>query len=163
MARVGRLAHQVELVGDGVLEFAHHFAQVQERPLRERALEESGERVEERDILGDHLADVGPQDLHGHVAAVVERGEMHLRDRGARDGRLVDGAKDFRVRPAVGAVERRRGAIPGEGRNVVLQLRELVGDVLGNEVAAHREELAELHEHRSQGFEREPQALATRA
>ena len=68
----------------------------------------------------------------------------------------------MRVGLAVGAIEGRNHFIGGERRHGILQLREFVGDVLGNQVGANREQLAELHEHGSQRFERLAQALAAR-
>jgi hypothetical protein len=47
-------------------------------------------------------------------------------------------------------------------RHLVLQLRQLVGDVLGQQVAARRQHLAELDEHGPEFFQGTAQALAAR-
>jgi hypothetical protein len=87
---------------------------------------------------------------------------VHLRDRGARDRDHVELAEDLGVRALVGLVQGLDHALARYRRHVVLQLRELVGDVLGNEVAPDRKELAELHEDRTERLERAPQPLPAR-
>ena len=52
--------------------------------------------------------------------------------------------------------------VGGKRRHAVLQLRELVGDVGGQQVAAGREHLAELDEDRPQLLQREAQTLCAR-
>src|SRR5258708_6498369 len=84
----------------------------------------------------------------------------HMRHRRARDRRAIEGAEHFGARLAIGARERGLDFAPRERRHRVLQLRELLGDVVGNQVAAHREQLAELHEHRAERFERKAQPHA---
>ena len=106
LARVRRLAQQVELVADGLLELRHHLARTQPLAVGMEALHQRADEVEERDVLGDGLLDAGAQDLHRHLAPVGQRGEMHLRHRGAGHRREVDRLEDLRVRPAEGGVER---------------------------------------------------------
>ena len=69
--------------------------------------------------------------------------------------------------PATGrpsdASMRALASVAVEGRDAVLELRELVGDVGRQQVAPRRDHLAELHEDRPEVLERAPQALAARA
>ena len=65
-------------------------------------------------------------------------------------------------RPVVRALERGEHEFGGERRHLVLQLRELVGDVGRQQVAARRQQLAELDEDRAQRFERQAQAHRAR-
>src|SRR5205807_3517194 len=72
----------------------------------------------------------------------------------------LDGAEDLGDRLFVRLLECRDDFFPGEGRNVVLQLGELLRNVLGDEVGTHRQQLAELYEHRAQRLDGQAQALA---
>ena len=83
--------------------------------------------------------------------------EMDLRDRRARDRHAVEAQEDFVDRPAVDALERREHLLDRERRHAVLQLRELVGDVGRQEIAARRQHLAELDEDRPERFQRAAQ------
>ena len=52
-----------------------------------------------------------------------------------------------------------RATAPGNGGTLSCSLRELIGDVVGQQVAPRRQRLAELDEDRAELLEREPQAL----
>ncbi len=125
-------------------------------------LDQARDRVENPRVVVDGLDDVRAQDLHRHLAPVRQLGEVHLRDRRARHAGQVEGAEDLRVGLAVGALERLDHLLRGEGRDRVLQLRELVGDVGGDEVRADGHELPELHEDGAQLLEGDAQAHAAR-
>jgi hypothetical protein len=84
---------------------------------------------------------------------------MSLRDRCRCQGLLVELREHLRdglaVRllddlPCDGAVER---------RHAILQLHQLVGDIVRQQIAPGRHCLPELHEDRTQLLERKPQAL----
>ncbi len=69
----------------------------------------------------------------------------------------------LRYRLAVDPFEGRDRLCRGKGRDPVLQLRELVGDVLRQQVAPGGEHLPELDENRSEVFERHAQTRTARA
>ena len=96
-------------------------------------------------------AHAGAQHLDHHFAAVAQARRVHLRDRGGRQRLLVEAARTVRssgrpkLRSMAGARQR-----AGKRRHLVLQLRQLVGDVGRQQVAARGQRLAELHEDRPQ-------------
>jgi hypothetical protein len=77
---VGRLALQVELVHQGLVELGDHRHRVQARALRPVALRQSRDRVEYFEIAADAPVDARAGDLDDHLLAVVERGGVHLGD-----------------------------------------------------------------------------------
>ena len=87
---------------------------------------------------------------------------MHLRDRRARDRRLVERPEDFIHRLAVQPGERGLDLGERKRRHAVLELRELVGDVRRQEIAPGGEHLAELDEDRTELLECQAQTLRTR-
>ena len=87
---------------------------------------------------------------------------MHLGDRRARDRLQFECLENFRDRLAEGALDLGHRELAGEGGHPVLELRQLVGEVGGQEVAACREHLAELDEDGAEGFERQTQPRAAR-
>src|SRR5690349_22655596 len=84
---------------------------------------------------------------------------MHLRNRSARDRLVVERAEYPSDPPAVGALERRDDMFARERRHAVLQLGELVGDVLRDEIPPRGKNRTELDEDRPQRFQRETEAL----
>src|SRR5450755_4099466 len=88
---------------------------------------------------------------------------MHLRNgRGGEGGRL-EAAEYFVNRFAESLRDHRHGNLAGERRHAVLQFRQFIGDIDGQQVAARRERLAKLHEDRAQLLEGQAQSLAARA
>src|SRR5882762_11291939 len=82
---------------------------------------------------------------------------MHLRDRCARHGLSFELLENLRDRFAERALDLGYRELTGKRRHAVLQLRELVGKVRGQEVAARRKHLAELDEDGAERFERQAQ------
>ena len=83
---VRRLPREIELVAEGLLELADDRPRPQALAVGPQLLDQQGARVQERDVLLDHLRDIRPQHLDGHRRAVRQFREMDLRDRCARDG-----------------------------------------------------------------------------
>ena len=162
---VRRLAHQVELVEDGLLELGDDLARPQAlavRPVvaaRSRASACSSARSRSitarmpgRSTL---TATSRPScSVAACTCAIEARGQRRPR-RSSRTPRRPAG------RSARSTIAARLGA--GERRHAVLQLRELVGDVGRQQVAPRREHLAELDEDRAELLERQAQPLAARA
>ena len=160
---VRRLAHQVELVEDGLLVFVARPRSAAAAGPRGVIAREPREHVHHLEVALDVRAHAGPQHLDDDLLPALERRRVHLGDRGRRERRLVEALEDLGDRPAVGALDDRARLGARERRHAVLQLRELVGDVLGQQVAPGRERLAELDEDRPQPLQREADALAARA
>ena len=55
-----------------------------------------------------------------------------------------------------------RDGVPRDGLHIVLEVRQLAGDVVGDEVGPRRQHLAQLHEHPAGLFERVAQAPGRR-
>ena len=98
---VRRLAREVELVAQRLLELGDDGARPQPLAVGPQLLEQHRAGVHQRDVLLDHLGDVRPQHLDGDRRAVRQLGEMHLRDRRARDRRRVERAEHLLDRLAV--------------------------------------------------------------
>ncbi len=155
---VGGLAHQIDLVAQCLLELGDDGDGPQALRGRPIALGQAGDRIKHLDIGLDLAADVGPQHLDHDLLPVMQRRDMNLGHRGRRQ-RLA-----FEARVALGdaaaerLLDRRDCDLGRERRHVVLQLRELVGDLGRQEIAAHRKRLAEFHEQWPELLEREPDA-----
>ena len=87
---VRRLAHQVRLVVQVARELGHHLARLEAPPVRPESLDQPRGGLEQQHVLRDRLLDAGPQHLHGDFGAVLERAQVHLRDRGAGDGLILE-------------------------------------------------------------------------
>jgi hypothetical protein len=157
LGAVGRLAHQVQLVLQVLGELRHHLARLQAAAVRPQHLDQAGGGIEQGDVVGDDAADARPQDLHCHLAPVGQGGEVHLRHRGARHRIGRECGEHFRHRLAEGALQLGRRQRRGKGRHLVLQFRQLVGEVHRQQVAPRRQHLAELDEDRPQRLQRQAQ------
>ncbi len=113
---VGRLAHQVELVEDGLVVFAHHLDRPQAPRLAASSAPRAGQRVQHLEVARDQLAHARAQHLDDDLAAVEQPRHVHLRDRG-RGQRLSSKLREqLRERPAVAPPRRlARACVPGKG------------------------------------------------
>ena len=87
---VRRLAREVELVAQRLLELGDDRARPQPLAVGPQLLHQQRAGVQQRDVLLDHLRDVRPQHLDRDRRAVRQLREMDLRDRRARDRRRVE-------------------------------------------------------------------------
>src|SRR5690606_15604239 len=102
------------------------------------------------EIALDPLADARPQDLDDDALARPKLRAVHLRDRRGRERRRLERRERLGDRPAERALDDRNRLLGREWRDLILQLRELVADILRQQVAADRQRLAELHEDRAE-------------
>ncbi len=151
---VGCFAHQIELVHDGFFVFGDHFARTQAAPFGPVALDVFGDDLHQPDVALDAARDAGTHHLDDDLAAVVQGGGMDLGDRGRGERLLVEREKDVLQRLAVGLLDDRARDDAGEGRHVVLQMGELFGEIIGQQIAARGQDLAELDEDRSEILQR---------
>ncbi len=96
------------------------------------------------------------------MLAGLHLGKVHLCDRRARDRypfEIVEQHIDWRTQRLLDKTDRH---VRWERRHLILQLRELIGDIHRQQVAPGRQHLAELHENRPETFEREAQPHAGR-
>ena len=143
-------------------ELADDLARLEALALGPRPLDESGRGVEELEVAVNDRQHVRAQHLHRRRVTVAERREVHLRDRRARDRLALEAREDLADRLPERAFDLGDREVGRERRHAVLQLRELVGDVRGQQVAARREHLAELDEDRPERLERAAQAHRAR-
>jgi hypothetical protein len=87
---------------------------------------------------------------------------VHLRNRRRRERLGVESGEQLADRLAERALERLNRELARERRHLVLQLRELRGELGRQNVGTHRERLAELHEDRAELLERDAQPRAQR-
>ena len=159
---VGGLAHQVQLVVDGLLVLLDHLHRAQPAGLAGIAPRHARDGIQQRDVALDGLLDPGADHLDHHLAAVVQARGMHLRDRGGGQRPGVEFRKQLAHRCAQRLFDNRLGLCAGEGRHLVLQLAQFLGDVVRQQVAPGGQDLAELDVHRTEVLERPADAHPAR-
>jgi len=100
------------------------------------------------------------QDLDRHLAPVARRRHVDLGDGGGGHRLVLEMAKQLLDRLAQLALDRRARLVAGEGRQMVLQCRQIGRHVLAQEVRTGGEHLAELYEARPHALDGVRQALA---
>jgi hypothetical protein len=165
LCAVGRLAHQVQFVVQIFVELGDHFARLQPPRFRPEPFQPAGGGAQQREIVIDHRADAGSQNLHRDFVTAIfrpQRGEVHLRHRGRSHRLAREAGEHLDYRLAIGGGQRGFGQVGGERRHPILQLGQFVGQVGGQQVAAGGQHLTELDEDRPQVFQRAAQTLAAR-
>ena len=113
---------------------------------RMQALDLAGGEEVAGKIAAEALLDAGAQDLHRHLAAnavVDDDGLVHLGDRGGGHRRTELG--EMILEPATERLLDRLACFPHrEGRQLVLQVSEVAGQLRPDQVVAGGKELAEL-------------------
>lgn len=87
---------------------------------------------------------------------------MHLGDGGGGHGIHLKLGKEFGHRAAQSVFDDFLGFHTAKGRHPILQPGQLHGDIIGQQIPPGGEHLAELDEHRPQGFQRQTQPLTAR-
>ena len=159
---VGRLAHQVQLVVQVVVELVDHFHGAQPPGVGRQAHGQRGAGAQQAQVVLDHVQHARAQHLHGHLGAVVQAGTVNLGDGGRGDGLAAELGKGLLQPHLQPALDLGYGLIGRERRNPVLQQGQFVGDVGRQQVAPGGQHLAELHEDRPQALEGHPQAHPAR-
>ncbi len=118
-----------------------------------------GEHLEQREVLFDLLLRIGPLDLHHGLRVIGERRSVHLRDRPGGERERLDRLEHVLPRDAELLLHHAHDLFLGQGRNVVLEGRELLDELGRHEVRTCRQDLAQLGERGSELLERAPQAL----
>ena len=156
----GGLHAQVHLDPHDVGEGAHRIDRLQAAVARLGALDQLGHPVEEVEVALEGQLDGRPQHLDRDLAAVGGDGEMDLGDRGGGDRRVVEAGEQRVDRLAELGLDGAPRLGAGEGRQVVLQLRQVGGDLFAQKIGAGRQRLAELDEGRAHLLQRRRQPLA---
>ena len=157
----GGFEPQIHLDAHRLGEGAHDLDRLQAAQARLGALDEAGEPEEEVDVAREGGGDAGAQDLDRDLLAVGGDGEMDLGDRGGGDRHVLEGGEEaLRSARPNSASTMARAASPGKRRQTILQLRQVGGDLLAEEIGAGRQELAELDEAGAERVQRRGEALA---
>ena len=162
LAGVGRFAQQVELVVDDLLVVADHFHRVQATRLAGHAFGDTCEQEQPGQVLGDDRPQPRADHLDHHVFAAVQARGVHLGDRGRGQRLLLEAGEHLGNGRAQLFLDQCHGPGRLERRHLVLQQRQFVGDVLGQQDAAGGENLPELDEHRAQVLQRQAQPRTAR-
>ena len=156
VAQVEGFLFEVELLEELLCELVHEKRRGASEVLaRERVEQPLRGRAEDEQVEDDLGPRPGPEHLHRHLrAGVPERRAVHLAYARRGDGLRRDAGKNLLRRPPrvlAHDLERLRGR---KRRDAVLQSRELLHQVLVDQVRAVREVLPELHEQRAEARER---------
>ena len=152
----------VELARDGAGELVHQLHRVHELEALDAALHDLADLAQQRDVGLDLTAGVGTLHLHGHRAAGVQLGQVHLADRGGRHRHRVEGGEQVADLAVQLLADHLLHLLVGEGRDRVLQQAQLADDLGRHQVGADREQLAELDEGRAQLVQHLAQVPAAR-
>ena len=145
------------LVGDGVQVFDDALS-VGHVPLL-GAHEELCDAIHDPQVAIHALGDVGPLHLEHGLAPVEQHAGMDLGDRRCRQRRVVEGPEDLVHGPAQVLAHDAAGGLDGERRDLVEEPEARVGQGAWEQPRGGGDELAELHECRTQQVEGLYQAL----
>ena len=152
-----RLALQIELVEDGLLVLGHDLPRTKPARIGPVSMREPRHQVQQAHVAPDDLLDPRTHHLDHHLPAVLEPRRVDLRDRRRRQRLAGELAEDLLHRTAERIAHDPGRGLAGERRHAILEVREFIGDVLREQVAAGREDLAELDEDGSEILQRAPQ------
>ena len=154
---VARLLAEVELVAQRARDLLDERREVDDPVQPPRARRRPDDHLEQREVVLDHLLGLRALDLDHDRVAVGHSRPVHLGDRPGGERLGIDRGED--VLPGHGelALHHRHHLGLGHRRHVRLQGGELGDVLLGDQVGAGREDLAELAEGRPELLERLPQ------
>ncbi len=111
------------------------------------------------DVGGDHFLDMRAQDLDGDLVAVLQRGAMGLGDRGGPQHLAeVQEQLGHRLAQRLGDLGFRHGL--RKRCQLVLEMAQVLGELRAEDIAARRQDLAQLDEGWPHGLKRLGVALA---
>ena len=125
----------------------------------DQPLDQTGDQQQHAAVGVDAPLDPRPQHLHRHPTAVEHRGLMGLGDGGGGD-RLAEGRVETLDRPPQRALDLGPGDGGVEGRQTVLEVRQVLGELAAEDVGAGRQHLAQLDGDGAEALQRPGQPLA---
>ena len=132
------------------VEFSDHFTRLQAAPFWPDLLQQHRRHFKQGKVVLDDAIDARAQHLDRNLGAVGQARQMNLCDRGGGYRRAFKVTENLIDRFAIKTFQHVQCLCGGEGRDAVLQQRELVGEVGRQQVAPGRQHLAELDEDRSE-------------
>jgi hypothetical protein len=157
---VAGLAQQVQLIENGLAVFFHQLHRPQPARFPPVLVGKLGQVLQYFQVEIDDLAHPRTQYLDDDLAAAQQRGDVHLGNGSGGERHRIETREHARKRRAEGIFNGRNGNRAVERRDAILKLRQLIGDVGGQQVAAGRQGLPELDEDRPQLLERQTQPFA---
>jgi hypothetical protein len=116
---------------------------------RHHAHRASRQQFERLHVALDLALDPGTADLDDDLASVMKPGGVDLSDRGRRERRVVEVREEFGDRFAQIALDFPDSLFGRKGRNVVLKRLKLLDVIVGQEIPAQAQGLADLDEGRA--------------
>ena len=159
LAGARRLQPQVQLQLQRARHRGHRPARLQPPGLRAHLFGEARRQAQGADVGADAVLHPRAQHLHRHLAPVAQARRMGL-GQGGGGHRWMEFGEQRARRPAQRLADLGVGDFHGEGRQLILQPGEVVGEHLAEDVGAGRQQLAKLDRHRPQPLQRQGQALA---
>jgi hypothetical protein len=157
---VPRLETVIQLVTDRPRELVHELARVDEIERTDAFLRDPRSLVEQREIRLDLSRRARALHLHRDLPSVREGRAVDLADRRGRDRLLVELGKQLVEAEAEVLLDDLLDLVERERTDVVLQSAQLRDDVRRQDVRSRRQELAELHERRTELVQHLAQVLA---
>ena len=136
---VGRFALQVELAVDDAIVFCNHFFRLQATAAARPTGQQPGHVPQQSKILIDRFLYARPQYLHHHITAIGQSRAVHLRHRSGGQRVGIKFGKAFIQRFTQGVLDPLNRLFCREGRYLILKQRQLICDVVGEQVAPGRE------------------------
>ena len=158
---IGGFAVQVQLVEDGLFVILDHLDRAQTTTIGRNALQQACGQKQPLDILIDGFANTRTNHLDHHLTAIFQAGSVDLGYRGGGQRLVAELGEDILNALTELLLNPCAGPGAGEGRYLVLQTGQFKGDVFGQQVAAGRQNLAELDEYRAEVFAGLAQPRAT--
>jgi hypothetical protein len=157
-AHVRRLVHEVELLANRPVELLGDPHRRVDAGLLHHRLEQLRQRPEDLEVRPDLRLDAGPLDLHHHRVTAERRRPVDLGD--ARRGqRLRLDAREGLLRGAAQAcLDLRPHGLERDGSDRVLKEPQLRHELARKQIRTRGENLAELHERRSEILQHPPEA-----
>ena len=157
------LGAEIELTPDGSVELTHDAHRVHEFEFGDGGSGATGKEVEDVEVALNLGLDAGPLHLDDDLfARATEQSAVDLRDARAGERQLLEHREDLLHRPAKLRLDDGTDIGKGHRRDIVLKLLELLDDVVGDQIAAGGEDLAELHEGGAELLEHHADALSPR-
>ena len=146
----GSLAQQIQLVVQVFVKLGHHLAGLESAAIGRQALHPTGHHAHQRQVFFNHRHHVGPQHLDSHLPAIGQHGKVNLGNGGAGNGCALERCKHLVNRTTKCLLNGRHSHLAGKRRHPVLQQRQLIGNICGQQITPGGQHLTEFDKNRPQ-------------
>ena len=133
---IGRFAHQVEFINNGLFVLSHNFQRPQALAVFPVCVGQAGDHAQYIEIAFNLVLHAGPQQFDDDFLTALQLRRMHLGDGCGCERLGVEALEYLLDRFAIGVVENRDGLLGRERRHPVLQLGEFIRNVGWQEVTS---------------------------